>query len=133
MCLANRGTIRHTAVFPPLVVFEEDGRFWLAEGFHRLEAFTAAGFAEVPCEVRHGGLRDAILHSVGANADHGVRRSIVDRRRSVFMLATDDEWATWSDREIARRCNVSADLVVSVHLGNSGRVRPLGARRSAGQ
>lgn len=99
------------AVFPPLVVFEEGERFWLAEGFHRLEAYTAAGFAEVPCDVRQGGLRDAILHSAGANPDHGVRRTSADKRRAVLTLLQDEEWGQWSDREIARRCAVSQPLV----------------------
>lgn len=66
--------------------------------------------------MRQGGLRDAILHSAGANADHGVRRTIPDRRRAVLMLVQDEEWASWSDREIARRCAVGPDMV--------GRLRP---------
>ena len=102
------------AVFPPLVVFAEGDRFWLAEGFHRVAAYTAAGFTEVPCDVRPGGLRDAILHSAGANADHGVRRTKEDKRRSVLMLLDDEVWCRWSDREIARACAVSHTFVAAV-------------------
>ncbi|MGT2479599.1 hypothetical protein ACU4GR_13540 [Methylobacterium oryzae CBMB20] len=40
-----------------------------------------AGLGELPCEVRQGGLRDAILHSAGANAAHGLRRTNADKRR----------------------------------------------------
>ena len=66
------------AIFPPLVVFQEGDRFWLAEGFHRVGAYTAAGFTEVPCVVHLGGLRDAILHSVGLTPTmaSGVRTTI---------------------------------------------------------
>lgn len=95
----------------PPVLFDEEGRFWLAEGFHRVAAALQAGFAELPCDVRQGSLRDAILHSAGANAAHGLRRTNADKRRAVLMLLEDEEWAAWSDREIARRCAVSADLV----------------------
>lgn len=35
----------------------------------------------------------------------------VDKRRSVLRLLNDAEWSQWSDREIARRCGVGADLV----------------------
>jgi hypothetical protein len=94
-------------------MFLEHKRFWLAEGFHRIASALQSGFTELPlpCDVHEGGLRDAILHSAGANAAHGLRRTNADKRRAVLMLLEDEEWAAWSDREIARRCAVSADLV----------------------
>lgn len=61
--------------------------------------------------MRQGGLRDAILHSAGANAAHGLRRTNADKRRAVLMLLEDEEWATWADREIARRCAVDHTFV----------------------
>lgn len=99
------------ATFPPLVVFQEGDRFWLAEGFHRHAAGLQADLAELPCEVREGGLRDAILHSAGANANHGVRRSNADKHRAVLMLLQDEEWSQWSDREIGRQCVVDGKTV----------------------
>jgi hypothetical protein len=70
-----------------------------------------AGITEAPCVVHLGGLRDAILHSAGANSDHGVRRTNADKRRAVMLLLKDPEWSQWSDREIARRCAVATDTV----------------------
>jgi hypothetical protein len=61
--------------------------------------------------VRKGGLRDAILYSCGANADHGTRRTNADKRQSVSKLLEDEEWAHWTDSEIARRCHVSQPFV----------------------
>ena len=66
------------------------------------------------CLVTPGGLREAILHSCQANAVHGLRRSDEDKRRAVKVLLADKEWATWSDREIARRCQVSHTLVARI-------------------
>ena len=40
-----------------------------------------------------------------------MRRTNEDKRRAVFKLLADDEWAKWSDREIARQCGVGPDLV----------------------
>ncbi|SFI85528.1 hypothetical protein SAMN02799642_02923 [Methylobacterium brachiatum] len=65
----------------------------------------------LPCDVRQGGLRDAILHSAGANAAHGLRRSNADKRRAVLMLLQDEEWGQWNNSEIARRCAVDEGLV----------------------
>lgn len=97
--------------FPPLVVFYDGARHWLADGFHRFYAATNAGRQQVECDVREGGLRDAVLYSCGANASHGMRRTNDDKRRAVSRLLLDEEWARWSDNEIARRCAVSHELV----------------------
>jgi hypothetical protein len=98
--------------FPPLAVFEDsEGVFWLADGFHRYHAAVQVKLKAIACEVRSGGLRDAILHSSGANAAHGIRRTNADKRQAVTKLLKDDEWGKWSDREIARRCNVDHELV----------------------
>lgn len=97
--------------FPPLVVFWDGDTYWLADGFHRLHAAHGCELTEYPCTVHEGTLRDAILFSVGANAQHGYARSNDDKRRSVRRLLHDPEWSAWSDREIARRCRVSDRFV----------------------
>jgi len=51
--------------------------------------------------------RQRHLYSVGANADHGQRRTNADKRRAVLILLNDEEWGKWSDREIARRCDIA--------------------------
>ncbi|TPN44428.1 hypothetical protein FJ981_27925 [Mesorhizobium sp. B1-1-4] len=97
--------------FPPLTVFHDGSTYWLADGFHRHYAAQHAGRKHIRCYVRQGGLRDAILWSVGANAKHGLARSDEDKRRAVMRLLADEEWSDWSDREIARRCRVSDKFV----------------------
>jgi hypothetical protein len=98
--------------FPPLDVFEDsEGVFWLSDGFHRRSAALQAEVETIECLVRPGGLREAILHSCGANAVHGLRRTNEDKHRAVTKLLGDKEWARWGDREIARQCNVSNEFV----------------------
>ena len=99
--------------FPAVVVFRDGVDTWLADGFHRFHAARKSGATSILASVRTGTLRDAILFSVGANSDHGLRRTNEDKRRSVMTLLNDAEWAKWSDREIARRCGVSDVLVAS--------------------
>jgi len=99
------------AAFPPLVVFHDQTTYWLAEGFHRYPAYQQAEITPVPCIVRPGGLREAILQSLGSNADHGKRRSNADKRRAVEMMLKDSEWAKWSNYEVGRRCAVAESFV----------------------
>lgn len=97
--------------FPPLVVFQEGSTYWLADGFHRYYAAQTAQLSSFACLVQRGGLREAILYSCGANAAHGLRRSIQDKRRAIAKLLDDEEWSKWSDYEIAKQCSVSHEFV----------------------
>jgi hypothetical protein len=97
--------------FPPVAVFHDGTDYWLSDGFHRHAAAKKARLHSLKAEVRQGSRRDAILHAVGANATHGLRRSNADKRRAVTILLEDDVWSTWSNREIARRCGVDEGLV----------------------
>ncbi|HJT33533.1 MAG TPA: ParB/RepB/Spo0J family partition protein [Pirellulales bacterium] len=99
------------AAFPPPVVFHDGQDYWLADGFHRLAAARLAGLTKIDCEVRLGGQRDARLCAVGANSDHGLRRTNEDKRRAVGLLLADYEWSQKSDRWIAEACGVSDRFV----------------------
>jgi phage N-6-adenine-methyltransferase len=100
--------------FPPIVVYYDGTDHWVGDGFHRAAAATRSQLSAIPADIRPGTRRDAILFAAGANASHGLRRSQADKRRGVETLLRDEEWRNWADREIARRCNVSADLVGQV-------------------
>jgi len=96
---------------PPVTVFHDGKKYHLADGWHRFSGHKAAGFTEIEANIIEGTRRDAILYSVGANDDHGLRRSNEDKRRSVTILLDDFEWSEWSDSEIARACKVSSVFV----------------------
>lgn len=96
---------------PPVDVFFYDGHYWIADGAHRVQAYMRALRKDIPCRVHEGGKRDALLFACGVNAEHGLRRTPADKRRAVETLLKDPEWSQWSDREIARRCNVSDRFV----------------------
>ena len=100
--------------FPPMVVFYDGARRWVADGFHRGQAYREAGIEKVPVDERQGTKRDAILFAVGANASHGLRRTNKDKRRAVAMLLSDPEWSRWTDREVARLAGVSHPFVLSL-------------------
>lgn len=103
--------LRDGAEFPPIDVYFDGVDYWLANGFHRLHAHLLAELEEIYTTIHQGTQRDAILHSLGANADHGLPRSDDDKRRSVLRMLRDPEWNQWSNSEIARRCRVSESYV----------------------
>jgi hypothetical protein len=103
--------------FPPVVVFSKDGvTYHLADGFHRIEAYRLANLdaQEIDCELRPGDRDDAVVFACGANASHGLRRSIADKKKAVLRLLTIERCSQWSDRDIARQCNVSHPFVGKV-------------------
>ncbi|MBT3274957.1 MAG: streptomycin biosynthesis regulator, partial [Spirochaetales bacterium] len=48
---------------------------------------------EIDADIRQGTQQDAVLHSVGANAAHGARRTNDDKRLAVKTLLCDGEWS----------------------------------------
>ena len=98
------------AKFPPIVVFHDGKVHWVADGFHRGQAYKEAN-RPCPCDVRQGTKRDAILYAVGANTGHGLRRSPADKRRAVETLLRDSVWCKWSNREVAKQVGVSHTFV----------------------
>lgn len=106
--------IKEGTEFPPISVIFDGTDYYLSDGFHRLLATQKAGKASISCDVITGTLRDAILYSLSANSNHGLRRTIDDKRKAVMTMLEDFEWAEWSDREIARQCHVSHPFVTKL-------------------
>ena len=102
----------------PVTVFYDGSEYWLADGFHRCRATEDYGQEEINCTITQGTRRDAVLYSVGANAEHKAvkPRSREDKRRAVTMLLNDPEWQEWSNCKIAQVCKVSESLVRSLRL-----------------
>ncbi len=101
--------------FPPVELYFDEQTYWVGDGFHRIKSRLKANVRgnKIEAIVHHGDRRDAILHSVGANAKHGLRRTNEDKRHAVELLLRDKEWSQWSNREIARKADVSEFLVRS--------------------
>lgn len=102
--------------FPPVKARYDGTHYWVTDGFHRIMGAELIGQVAIDTEVRPGTRRDAILDAVGANAEHGYRRTNADKRQAVLTLLEDDEWSKKSDRELARIAHVDPGMV--------GRLRP---------
>ncbi len=110
------------AKFPPIVVFDDGTDKWLADGFHRIYATRQAGLDEIDAEVKPGGLRDALLCSMKANATHGARRTNEDKRRAVkmafkFLLEEGRSLDSITNVEVAGMAAVSEITIRRVREG----------------
>ena len=101
-------------VFPQATAFYDGTYYYLGDGFHRFHANQKVGAPSMDCNVIEGSLRDAILFSYGANAKHGKPRTNADKIYIVTSMLNDFEWGGWSDREIARQCEVSHTFVAKI-------------------
>lgn len=102
------------ANMPPVTVFNDGKTLWLADGFHRYFAYAKARAIEIAAEVLTGTKRDAKWYSLGANKDHGLRRTNEDKREAVREALADKDWSKLSDREIATHIGVSHPFVAAI-------------------
>tara|TARA_B110001469_G_scaffold292_1_gene382 strand:- start:622 stop:1446 length:825 start_codon:yes stop_codon:yes gene_type:complete len=97
------------AVFPPITVFYDGAKYWLADGFHRFLAVQRNEAESISAEVHEGSRTDALRHALGANSTNGIYRSNADKRNAVEIAL--EEWPNMSNSVIAELCRVSGDLV----------------------
>jgi hypothetical protein len=106
------------AVFPPVKLFYDGVAYFLADGWHRVQASIKAGFHDIRADIERGTERDAQWYALGANK-HGLNRTIADKRQSVQIILDDVQWVEKADREIARHCAVSHTFVSNMRAKQS--------------
>lgn len=123
--------------FPPVVVFQNDGEFIMADGFHRHKSAQRARLKHLLAEIRQGSRNDALRFALGANHKHGLRRTNGDKRRAVELALA--EFGNQSDRLLAEMCGVSVQTVGNIRhqlsifdssprMGKDGKLRTLPVR-----
>lgn len=121
---------RNGAVLPPVTIIIVDGKSYLVEGWHRIEAAILEGETHILANVQDGTWKDAVLVSAKANSTHGLRRSNADKIRAAEMVFTLPECVLMSDRDISRLIGVSQPTVSAVrHRLESESVIPRSAVR----
>jgi uncharacterized ParB-like nuclease family protein len=96
------------AKFPPVIVFHDGTDYWLADGFHRLEAWKRNGVDSIKAEVKEGSRIDALKFAFCANNSHGLRMSNEDKRNAVKIAYENRKELGLPDVPTAR---LIADLV----------------------
>lgn len=97
------------AEFPPIIVFFDGAKYYLADGFHRYLAAKKIEEPDLLADVREGTRGDALIHALGANATNGVYRTNGDKRNAAEIAL--EEWTDRSNAYLAEICNVSIELV----------------------
>lgn len=100
------------AVFPPIVLFHDGTRHYLADGFHRFLAAQRIQWRELEADVRPGTKEDALWFALGANRTNGKRLNEADKTHAVAMALA--MWPTKMQREIADHVGCSESLVSKV-------------------
>jgi uncharacterized ParB-like nuclease family protein len=110
------------AEFPPITLFYDGAKYWLADGFHRLLAVKRNGGNSIEANVQPGSRSDALKHALGANATNGLYRTN-DDKRNVADIALR-EWPDLSNAYLADVCKVSSELVrkIRTELVQSGQL-----------
>lgn len=104
-------------IFPPITIWEcDDGKIYLVDGFHRVEAAKLAKMDELPYSSKSGSYREAMLFTISVNADHGLQRNNADKRKAVMTLLQDSDWSQLSTRELAKLAKVSHQLVHKMRI-----------------
>lgn len=103
---------------PPVVVFTDGKALWLVDGFHRVEAARTIGRHSVVADVRTGTYADALKFALGANANHGLRRTNADKQKALEMawahrreLWPREDNADPSAAVLADACGISVRMV----------------------
>lgn len=126
--------------FPPAVLFQDGEQFFIGDGWHRLLAAQKNNAVTFPCTVLRGGKIEAVKYALGANTDHGLKRTNADKDKAVRMALKN--FPEWSDRQIASACVVGHQLVAKVRgqvdenpperrLGADGKTYPASQPRRA--
>jgi hypothetical protein len=105
------------STFPSVVIFDDGNTKYLADGFHRLAAAKHVGRDRFAVDIRQGRKQDALMYSLKANAEHGLRRTNEDKRHAVELLLDEFEYSDASDREIAQLCAVTHPFVAKIRAG----------------
>lgn len=106
------------AQFPPVVVFHDGSRYFLADGFHRVLAAKRNDWREIDADVRVGTKTDALWFALAANKANGWRLTEADKKHAIQLALTT--WPDRSAREISEQIGCTHTYVSRVRGGGGG-------------
>ncbi|MCH6258038.1 ParB/RepB/Spo0J family partition protein [Puniceicoccaceae bacterium K14] len=101
--------MKNGAEFPPIDLYFDGSKYYLADGFHRFLAAKRNEEKDIPAIVIEGSRLEALKHALGANATNGLYRTNADKRHAAEIAL--EEWPDLSNAYLADLCKVSIELV----------------------
>ena len=102
--------------FPPVEIIRDAEKYYLWDGFHRLECTKRLEKKFIYSYVKEGTLKDAIWLSFGANKDHGFRRARGTTKAIIERILCDAKWSKISQAKIARHVGVTKGYVSIIKI-----------------
>ena len=106
------------AVFPPIVLFHDGNKHYLADGFHRFMAAQRIEARDIDADVRAGTHHDALWFALGANRTNGKRLTDADKTHAIEMAFK--AWPERMQREVAEQVGCHQSLVSKVYQKMNG-------------
>lgn len=100
--------------FPPVEIIREAEKYYLWDGFHRLECIKRLERKFIYAYVKPGKLNEAIWASFGANKIHGFPRLKGIARKIIKKILCDAKWSKVSQAKIAQHVGVTKGYVSQV-------------------
>lgn len=116
---------------PPVTVFDVEGRWLLADGFHRHAAAQRLNKSVVSAEIHEGNYHAALECAADANFGHGLPLNRHERRRAIEVKVRFHP--DWSDRRLSEALGVSRDSVAKARkqLADAGQIPSAAMRQGA--
>lgn len=100
--------------FPPVTLFHDGNRHYLADGFHRFMAAQRLEWRHIDAVVHPGTKEDALWFALGANRTNGKRLSEGDKRNAIDLALKT--WPDKSANQIAEQIGVNQSSVQRVKV-----------------
>lgn len=82
--------------FPPVIVYTDGVKNYLADGFHRVMAASQAGKTSIEADVKEGTFAEAKRFAASANAKNGLRMTNA-MKRNCLLSVMDDRAILWGE------------------------------------
>lgn len=97
---------------PPIIIYQTDHKYLLADGFHRWAAASRLGHEDIEADVRQGSYQEASEYAIFANLKHGKPLSRDEYKNAVRRLSLIHP--DWGTRKLSEAINRGISFIETV-------------------
>jgi len=114
----------HRRLPPIMLMQDEDGKYRIADGNHRVLAAKRLEMKEIEAYVRPGGIKEAIWKALFQNGKHGLPLNSKDLRRAIELALKYSPQCSCKLLSMTVGCSKSYVAKVKNELSTSGQLQP---------